>query len=248
MRDELTISSKIRIREILKKEFVRIESIRKRPQISDKLANLTEDQIIDQFFILVESLEGLAKLASPEQFIPQMREKVWTPFVDQLFSFAQCQFNLPPINEDRRKLIKSVPTGLEQVRDALKFLDSLVSISLDQLEEIKTHLRSIGIIISEKMYKQKMRRNLRKIRSDLLNGLETILKDDFDSIGRFILFELLGCRFDWLSNLSRPQWYELFSSISVFDHYGKKLISKFLSSSNVGDLIEYARIQEPSSP
>ena len=209
LKTEIINSCRIRIRDLLKKEMAKVSETRARPAVTSKLSVVAEENIVERFFEIMEAIEGMEKLTSQHLVLPFFHQHLVAPFVSSIFTFCQERFNLTTEETDHTKIIKSVPSILEPVKEALKFFNTQLLDLSSYPADCRNHLREIGIVISEKLLKQKSKRNIRKIRSELLVALDTSAR--LNDIGQFILFEVTGCRFSWLSgDLSADDWLNIF--------------------------------------
>jgi len=250
LKREILNSCRIRIRDLLKCEIARVTEARSRPSVSRKLSEISEEYIVDQFFQIVEAIEGIAQIPNASFIVLKFQQNLIEPFTASIFAFCQTRYNLPPNETDRKIIIKSVPTVLESVKEALKFFDLAPIDFTTYTTRSRDHLREIGIVISEKLYKQKSKRNVRKLRSELLAELESSdsATNFVDLVGQFILFELTGCRFKWLTGdpFTRGQWSEIFPSSN--DDQLCDLIAKFNAEENMSTIVQCLkeRTQESS--
>ena len=131
------------------------------------------------------------------------------------------------------------------MKEALKFFDSSCSDSQAFIAECRNHLREIGIVVSDKIFKQRSKRNGRKIRSELLGNIDV---NSIQTIGQLILFEITGCRFKWFIGPSlREEWKEIFPPCN--DPEVSELITKFCSDVPLLSVVELlASRSDESSP
>lgn len=230
--NELIVSIRIRLREKLKNEIAHQFETRMRPNISLKLSSDSEEFITELFFEFINAVEGMSMFGSPEILIPQFNTNVIDPLVKSVFAFALSRFNLPSHETDRLKIIKSVPSVLEPVKDALKFFDRL-SVHSD-VEQARNHLRAIGIVISEKLVKQRTKRNKRKIRSEFLS----LSNPNLGCVAEMIVFEITNCRFSWVSNLAKSEWVHLMSTCSVSDPQLIQVVNMFTTSDSLNEVVQ----------
>jgi hypothetical protein len=213
LKTEIMNSCRIRIRDLLKKEMAKVSETRARPAVTNKLSVVAEEHIIERFFEIAEAIEGIEKLSSKHLVAPAFHQNLVSPFVSSIFTFCQERFNLTTEETDHSKIIKSVPSILEPVKEALKFFNTQPLDLSSYLPNCRNHLREIGIVVSDKLLKQKSKRNIRKIRSELLVALDTSAQ--LNDIGQFFLFEVTGCRFSWLSgDFSAEDWLNIFPPIN----------------------------------